>query len=278
MSVAVFGLALCAAILHATWNAFLRTGADRLWTVTVMSFSSTAVAVPFALHYGLPAFDLWPYVILSACLQGAYSALLVAAYRQGELGQVYPIVRGSVPLLVMLGTLVLANEHPAAPQAIGVALVAGGIASLALGKGRPPLASILYALATGVVIAGYATIDALGVRQAPSAGAYAMWVMAIYGVVMPATFIACRGRLAIDLRARETRKALGGGAISLIAYALVVAAFDLGPAGPVAAIRETSVVFAALIGWFFLGETLTPRRIAACAIVMLGVVFLGYRM
>jgi drug/metabolite transporter (DMT)-like permease len=277
MSPTVIGLALLAAVLHATWNAFLRTGADRLWTVTVMSFASTAVALPFAIYYGLPASEVWLYVVASAGLQVAYSLFLVAAYRQGELGQVYPIVRGSVPLLVLLGASVMAHEHPSLLQTVGVSLVAGGIASLAFGRGSAPTASILYALATGTIIAFYATVDAIGVREAGSAGAYAAWVLVIYGVLLLATFLVCRGGIAVNIRAPETLNALGGGVVSLIAYGLVVAAFKLGPAGPVAAIRETSVVFAALIGWLFLGERLTPRRIAACAIVALGAICLGYR-
>jgi drug/metabolite transporter (DMT)-like permease len=277
MSAAVIGLALLAAFFHASWNAFLRTGVDRLWTVTVMSFASTAIALPFAIYYGLPEPGVWPYVIASAVLQVAYSVLLVAAYREGELGQVYPIVRGSVPLLVLLGASVMARQHPTLLQTLGVSLVAGGIASLSFGRGRAPTTSILYAFATGAIIALYATVDAIGVRAAGSAGAYAAWVLVIYGVLQPATFLVCRGRLAIDVRSPETLNALAGGVVALFAYALVVAAFRLGPAGPVAAIRETSVVFAALIGWLLLGEKLTPRRIAACAVVTLGAVCLGYR-
>lgn len=277
MSSTVIGLALLAAFLHASWNAFLRTGADRLWTVTVMSVASTVVALPFAVYYGLPAADVWPYVLVSACLQTLYSVLLVAAYRHGELGQVYPIVRGSVPLLVLLGASVLAHEHPTMLQTLGVTLVAVGIASLSFGRASAPTSSILYALATGAIIALYATVDAIGVRLAGHAGAYAAWVLVLYGLVLMATFLAVRGVPAIDLRSPQTRNALVGGVVSLFAYGLVVAAFKLGPAGPVAAIRETSVVFAALIGRIFLGERLTPKRIVACAVVTLGAVCLGYR-
>lgn len=276
MSLAVIGLALFAAIMHATWNAFLRTGADRLWSVTVMSFSSTVVAVPFAILH-LPTPHAWPYVVLSACLQVTYSVLLVAAYRYGELGQVYPIIRGSVPLLVTLGGSLIAHQYPTIPQAIGVTLVAVGIMSLSLGKGRAPTASILFALATGVIIASYATVDAIGVRQAGSSGSYTAWVLVIYGALLPATFVGFRGKLTVDFRATETLKALGGGLFSLVSYGVIVAAFALGPAGPITAIRETSVVFAALIGWLFLRETLTPRRIAACVVVALGAISIGYR-
>ena len=277
MSPLVIGLALFAAILHASWNAFLRTGADRLWTVTVMSFSSTALAVPLAIINGFPATSAWLYVALSACLQVGYSVFLVAAYRYGELGQVYPIVRGSVPLLVTLGGFLLAGQQLTVLETVGVGLVGGGIVGLSLGRGRAATTSILYALATGAIIAAYATVDALGVRAAGNVGAYTAWVLLAYGALLPATFVACRGRLAVDPRAPETWKALGGGLFALLAYGVVVAALALGPAGPITAIRETSVVFAAFIGRLFLGETLTPRRVGACAVVALGAICLAYQ-
>jgi drug/metabolite transporter (DMT)-like permease len=276
MSTAVVGLALFAAILHATWNAFLRTGADRLWTVTVMSLAGTIVALPFVFIYPLPASSAWLYIALSACLQTGYSVFLVAAYRNGELGQVYPIVRGTVPLLVTLGGFLLAGDRLGSYQLAGVVLVAAGIMSLSLGKGRAATSSILFALATGAIIAAYATVDTIGVREAGHTGAYTAWVVVIYGALLPITFILIRGKLSIDIRSPETLKALGGGVVALIAYGVIIAAFALGPAGPITALRETSVVFAALIGWLFLGETLTPRRILACTVVVLGAICLGY--
>ena len=276
MSATVIALALLAAVLHATWNAFLRSGADRLWTVTVMSFAMMVVAVPFAAILPLPAPSAWPYLALSSCLQVGYSVFLVSAYRHGELGQVYPIVRGSVPLLVTLGGFVFAGEHLAARPLFGVVLVALGIMSLALGKGRASKTSILFALATGAFIASYATVDAIGVREAADAGAYATWIFVIYGALMVATFVAFRGKLTLDIRSPETLKALGGGMVSLVAYGTVIAAYALGPVGPITALRETSVVFAALIGWTFLGEALTTRRVIACAVVALGAVCVGY--
>jgi drug/metabolite transporter (DMT)-like permease len=276
MSAGVISLALFAAILHAAWNAFLRNGADRLWTVTVMSFSSTAVALPFVFIYPMPASSAWLYVALSAMLQVGYSVFLVAAYRYGELGQVYPIVRGTVPLLVTLGGFLLADQRLGTYRMAGVVLVAAGIMSLSLGKGRAATYSILFALATGAIIAGYATVDAIGVRQAGSSGAYTAWVLVFYGALLPATFIFMRGKLTVDFRSPETQKALAGGIVALIAYGAVVAAFALGPAGPITALRETSVVFAVLIGWLFLGEVLTLRRVVACAIVALGAICLVY--
>jgi drug/metabolite transporter (DMT)-like permease len=276
MSAAVIGLALSAAILHATWNAFLRSGGDRLWTVTVMSFASTIVALPFVLIYPLPASGAWLYIVLSAALQVGYSIFLVAAYRYGELGQVYPIVRGTIPLLVTVGGFIITGDEINSYQIAGVVLVALGIMSLALGKGRASTSSILFALVTGAIIAAYATVDSIGVRQTGQSGAYTAWVLVLYGTFLLVAFLVLRRRLVVDVRAPDTWKALGGGLVAMVAYGVIVAAFALGPAGPITALRETSVVFAVLIGWLFLGEALAVRRIIACVIVASGAILLGH--
>lgn len=275
MSATVIGLALFAAVLHAIWNAFLRSGGDRLWTVTVMSFASTAAALPLLFVYPLPASGTWPYIALSALLQVGYSVFLVAAYRHGELGQVYPIVRGTVPLLVTVGSFLFAGDRLDEYQISGIVLVSVGIMSLTLGKGRASISSILFALATGGIIAAYAMVDSIGVRQAGQSAAYTAWVLVLYGTLLPAAFVIMRGKLSVDIRSPETWKALGGGLVAMVAYGVVVAAFALGPAGPITALRETSVVFAFLIGWLFLRETLTFRRVVACLIVAGGAVLLG---
>lgn len=275
MSPSVSALALFAAILHATWNAFLKSGGDRLWTVTVMSFASTAVALPLLFVFPVPQPDAWPYILASAVLQVGYSVFLVAAYRHGDLGQVYPIVRGTVPLLVTVGGFLVFGSHLSPFQIAGVALVAAGIMSLSVGARRASTASMLFALATGAIIAAYATVDSVGVRLAGVTGGYTAWVLVIYGTLLPAAFILMRGRLVVDLHARETWTALGGGLVAMIAYGVVVLAFAMGPAGPITALRETSVVFAVLIGWVFLGEQLTARRLLACVVVGVGAVLLG---
>ncbi|MCJ8520333.1 drug/metabolite transporter (DMT)-like permease [Pseudorhizobium tarimense] len=275
MSAVVIGLALFAAILHATWNAFLRNGGDRLWTVTVMSFASTVLTLPFVLIYPLPVSDAWLYFVLSTILQLGYSIFLVAAYRYGELGQVYPIVRGTVPLLGTSGGLVITGDTLNSYQNAGVVLIALGIMSLALGRGRASASSILFALATGAIIAAYATVDSMGYGKQDKAGSSTAWVLVLYGLFLPTAYLALRQRLVVDFRAPGTWKALGGGLVAMVAYGVVAAAFALGPAGPITALRKTSVVFAVLIGWMFLGEALSVRRIFACQIVAVGAFLLG---
>lgn len=275
MSELAASLALLAAVLHATWNALLRGGADRLWSVTVMSFSGTAFALAATFFLPLPAAPAWPYIALSAVLQVGYSVFLVAAYRHGDLGQVYPMVRGSVPVLVTLGGLVFRGEHLGILQVAGVGAVGAGLVGLSRGGQRLPAASLLFALSTGALIACYVTCDAVGVRLAGTSGAYTAWVLVLYGALLPMTFMVMRGRLRVDLHARATWAALAGGLVAMAAYGLVVTALAFGPAGPVTALRETSVVFAALIGWMFLGETLSARRAVACVVVAVGVICLG---
>ena len=276
MSIPVVALALFAAVLHASWNAFLRSGADRFWTMTVMCLAMSVAALPFALLLPWPAPEAWPYLFASALFQVLYSLLLIAAYRHGELGQVYPIIRGSAPLLVTFAGLVFAGEVVQARPMLGIALVVLGIMLLALGKGRASLGSILFALATGVGIAGYSTVDAIGIRLSGNTAAYITWVFLLPGIMIAVAFIAIRGPLRIDLRSRETAKAIGGGLVSLASYGAVLVAFTMGPAGPISALRETSVVFAVLIGWLFLGERLTVKRIAACSVVAAGAILIGF--
>lgn len=272
MSTIAIALALVAAILHASWNAFLRNGADRLWSVTVMSLAGTLVALPFIAWFPLPEGEAWFYILMSATLQVGYSLFLVAAYRHGELGQVYPIVRGTVPLLVTLGGFLFFGEILGTFQTIGVMLVAAGIMSLSLGKTRAATSSLLFAFATGLVIACYSTVDSRGVKFVEQPAAYAMWVLFLYGLMLAITYAVLRRGLAIDIRSPVTWKAFGGGVVAMIAYGLVVVAYAFAPAGLVTAVRETSVVFAVLIGALFLGERPTLKRLFACLTVALGAI------
>lgn len=276
MSASVVLLALFAAALHACWNAFLRSGADRFWTMTIMALAMTVVALPVALILPLPSPEAWFYLVGSAVFQLIYSLLLVAAYRHGELGQVYPIIRGSAPLLVTLAGVIFARELPLPLSMAGICFVVLGILLLALGRGKASTGSMLYALATGVSIAGYSTIDAVGIRLSGNTSAYIAWVFVLPGILLLVAFMAMRGPLRIDLRSRETVKAIGGGLVSLVSYGVVLLAYSMAPAGPVSALRETSVVFAVMIGWLLLGETLSAKRIAACIVVAAGAILIGF--
>jgi drug/metabolite transporter (DMT)-like permease len=276
MRTAIVGLTLFAAVLHATWNAVLRSGTDRLWSMTIMSFATTAAAIPLALLLPLPLTSCWGYLVVSSFLQVAYSILLARAYEYGELGQVYPIVRGSVPVLATLGGFLLAGQRVGGPALLGITLISLGIASLAFGRVRTDGRSVAFGLASALFVASYVTADAVGVRLAGNPRSYAVWAFLIFGVQMPIAFWLIRGRLTERLPLPETLKAVAGGLLSLGSYGAVITALALGNAGPVSALRETSIVFSALIGWLFLGERLTPRRLLVCLTVTVGAVCIGY--
>jgi drug/metabolite transporter (DMT)-like permease len=269
-------LTLLAAMLHATWNAVLRSSLDRLWSVTIMSFATTLAAVPFALLLPLPLTQSWTYLGFSAVLQVAYIILLAHAYRSGELAQVYPVVRGSVPLLVTIGGFVLAGQRVGPAGLLGIALISLGIVSLALGRVRAEAKTLALGLLTALLVASYVTADGIGVRLSGNPQSYAAWIFLIYGALLPATFLLLRGGITVKLRAPETVKALTGGFISLASYGAIIAALAVSKLGPVSALRETSIVFAALIGHVVLGERLTGRRMLVCLAVTLGAVCIAF--
>src|SRR5215469_14763762 len=276
MTPLVITLVLCAAILHASWNAVLRGRDDKLWSVTVMSFAATVVAIPVVALLPFPTAASWPYLSLSVALQVIYSWFLVLAYRHGDLGQVYPMVRGAVPLLVTLGAAIFAGEHLSTPALAGIVLVSLGIMSLALGKGRAHPKAVAAALANSLIIATYTVTDGIGARLSGNAFSYVTWIFLLYGILMPAAFITTRGRLDVRWNVPETRTALIAGIVQLVTYGTVIWALSMAPIGPVSALRETSIVFAALIGRMFLSEPLTVRRLGACVVIAAGAACLGY--
>ncbi len=276
MSTGLVGLVLLAAVLHAGWNAVLRTHGDRLWMATVMSFASSAVALPFALLLPLPAAASWPYLGFSAAVQVLYTYFLVRCYKVADLGSVYPVIRGCVPLLVTLGAALFAGEPLRPATAIGVGLVSLGIAAMALGRGNGGARAVALAMATGGVIAAYTVTDGVGVRLAGGSAGYTAWIFVLFGALLPLSYRLVRGPLVLRGRLPELRVAGLAGAVQLLTYGLVMWAFTLGPLGPVSALRETSVVAATLIGWRFLGEKLSGARLGACAAIALGACCLSY--
>jgi drug/metabolite transporter (DMT)-like permease len=276
MSFEISLIILLAAVLHASWNALLRAGTDRLWSITMMCIAIALVCGGLALVLPMPARVSWGYAILSALFHVGYNLFLVRTYRSGDLGQTYPIARGSSPLLVSIGAAFFAGELPDPISMAGVLLVSGGIISLAFQGRRLGLDSVAYALGTGCFIGAYSVTDGIGVRLAGTPIGYTIWMCLLWGVMMLPVYGIIRDWRSLIRGPRETWVAAGGGIVSLIAYGIVIFAMSLGPMGPVSALRETSVVFAALIGRFFLHESLTAHRIAACIVVAIGAVCIGH--
>ena len=274
MTPTVTALVLSSALLHASWNALLRSGTDRLWSLAVMTASASLVASPFALLLPAPARDSWPLLALSASLQLAYGFLLVRAYRHGALGQVYPIARGLSPVLVALFAALVAGEQLSARAWLGIALVSCGIFGSAFGRGRLDPGSLAAALATGVFIAAYTVTDGIGARASQHATSYAAWLFVAHGSCTSLAYLAIRRSLPPSPVGPETFKAALGGIVSMIAYGIVVWAMSQSPMGAVSALRETSILFAVIIARIFLGEPLTPARILSVLAIAAGAICL----
>lgn len=276
MPIGISLIVLVAAVLHASWNALLRGGSDRLWSMTIMCIAIALVCALMAPFVPVPATASWACVALSALLHVGYNLFLVRTYRTGDLGQTYPIARGASPLLVSLGAAVFARELPGALGLTGVLLVSGGIVALAFQGRTIGRQTLLFALGTGCFIGAYSVTDGIGVRLSGSPVGYTVWMCLSWGLLAPATYIVLRDPRSLMRGRREMLVTGGAGIVSLLAYGIVIFAMARGEMGPVSALRETSVVFAALIGRVFLRERLSPHRIMACLMVAAGAVLIGH--
>lgn len=269
-------LVLLAAFLHAAWNALLRGGANRAQSMAIMNATLGIAGLALLAVAGLPAQASWVFAIASGVLHWIYVALLVVTYRSGDLGETYPVARGSSPALVALGGSVLAGEWMNPLGIVGIGLVSAGIFMLAAAKGRLHAMNLPWALMTGVSIAAYTVVDGFGVRASQNWLGYTAAIFA-FVIAVPAWFLARYGTAFFKASAAEAGKAIGGGMISLAAYGAIIWAMQTSAMGAVSALRETSVVFAALLGAAFLRERLTAWRIAACCVIAAGAACVGWR-
>ena len=280
MPVEIVAIVLIAAIAHASWNALVKGDDDRLVTLGAANAVRFLLCVPVVLVLPLPAAASWPYLVLSAILHVGYYVFLISAYRFGDLSKVYPLARGLSPLLVAAGAFAFAGERLGPAALAGVGVACAGIASLsaegASMRGGDHRRGILFAAGTAAFIASYTVTDAMGARLSGNAVSYVAWLGILDGLPMLiAAAVLRRAALARHL-ARRAWKSVAGGALQLAAYGLVVWALVLAPMAAVSALRETSVLFAAIIGVKLLGEPLGRRRIAAAALVAAGIVMIEW--
>jgi len=270
-------LVLLAAVMHASWNALVKANGDRLaMQALVIFFSSVpaAAALPFV---PLPATASLPFLLVSLIVHGFYYATLLGAYRHGDLSQVYPIARGAAPLMVALGAWAFAGEAMNWQGWLGVIIVSLAIMSLAApGRIRHEreLPSIGFALATGVTIALYSLADGMGVRRAGDDFSYILWLLAIEGLpLLLVSFWLRRGRIRASF-VPALPKGIGGGILAGLGYGIVIWAMGRAPMAHVSALRETSVILAAVIGTMVLREPFGLRRIVASGLIVAGAALL----
>ncbi|MGY0156302.1 EamA family transporter [Edwardsiella tarda] len=274
MTTAVFIAVLFAALLHASWNVLVKGGADRFVSVALVALFAGLTALPLLpLCAALPA-AAWYWLALSVLVHTAYSLFLSRAYSHGDLGQMYPLARGCAPLLVMLLSLLLLRETPSFLATAGALILIGGVLLMALrGASRRPLsgAALRDALLSALCTAGYTLTDGAGARAAGDALGYTLWLFALNGGVMLVWLWQRQGARTGYLIRSTWRRGLAGGAMSLLAYGIVIWAMTQAPIGIVAALRESSVLFALLLSARLLHEPLGRARVTAALVILCGV-------
>ena len=313
MPIEIVAIVLVAALAHASWNALVKSDDDRLATLGAVNAVRFLLCVPIVLALPLPARASWPFLLASAILHVGYYTFLISAYRYGDLSKIYPLARGLSPLLVAAGAFAIAGERLSPIALAGVAIACAGIASVSFGGGgtqaggavtpvrgdrertkpmpgtgdgaatahdviraRNDRRGLVFAAGTALFIAAYTVTDAMGARLSGDAVSYVAWLAILDGLPMLiAAAVLRRTALAHHLAARKLKSAVGG-ALQLTAYGLVVWALALAPMAAVSALRETGVLFAAIIGVKLLGEPLGTRRITAAALVAAGIAMIEW--
>lgn len=277
MSTVVFFAVMAAAILHAVWNALVKGGQDKhlnMGAVVLGHMPLAALVLPFV---PAPAVESWPYLVAGIGLHVGYQLFLLRSYRVGDLTQVYPIARGTAPLLVAAISVVFLGVHLQTIEVLAVLTIGAGIISLSLvrqGDGDRNIHAAMLALITGCFIAVYSLVDGVGARLAGTALGFYGWLAIGNGLVFAAFTALTRPGLLVQIPHRAKRVFAVGGSASFAAYALVIWSFTQAPIALVTALRETSIVFALLIGVFFLKEKLDLAKVASTMITLLGAALL----
>jgi drug/metabolite transporter (DMT)-like permease len=271
LSAAVTLAVLGAAVTHAVWNAIAHGIKDQTLAFALIGVGGIAVGIPLVIGAALPRADCWPYLLASVVIHVFYNLLLMQCYRLGEFGQVYPLARGTSPLVVTILAAIFIHEHLALLQVGGIGVVSAGLAVLVLAGRRPGRAAFLAAVGTGLTIAAYTTVDGVGVRLSGSPVGYIGWLMVLESLGVPMFAMARRRDVLLKQPPRILLAGLGAGALSVLAYGLVLWAQTRGALAPIAALRETSVIFGAIIATLVFREPFGRTRIAATVLVAAGI-------
>lgn len=276
MTTSIFIVVLLAAVLHAAWNAVIKIPGDALVRLTIVNFTGGIIAMCLIPIAGLPDIEAWPYIGASLLIHTLYHIALLAGYRTGDLSFVYPIARGVAPVLIATGGYYFVGEQLSQTAIIGLLIASIGIISIGLIGQHPKhvIKPFFYALLTGLCIASYSLVDGLGGRLSNNVFAYITWLFFLDAIpITAATLWLRQGQLTTTLKS-SWKTGLLGGCFAFSAYGLVIWAMSNTPMSEVSAVRETSVVFATLIGVYFLGETMRWSRVVASLMVAGGVMLM----
>ena len=282
MPISVTLVVLTAAVTHATWNALAHRIKDQLVAFGLIGAGAVVIAIPLAVLAATPRGASWPFLLASVAIHVFYNLFLMRSFTYGDFGQVYPLARGTSPLVVTVLAAIFAAETPTLPQAAGVLTVSAGMATLVLAgrreaaaAGRPSRAALLAAFATGLTIAAYTVVDGIGVRRSGSPVGYIAWLMILESLCVPAWALVKRRQALREASRSTVATGLLAGALSVLAYGLVLWAQTRGTLAPIAALRETSVIFGALIATLAFKEPFGRARILAAVLVAAGILILS---
>ena len=278
METFVFLAVLFAAACHAGWNALIKVGLDPLSTTTLISVGSGIVALAFAPLVGMPASAAWPWLLASVVIHLVYFASLIESYRTGDLGQVYPIARGSAPLMTAAVTSIFIGEKLSTLGWTGIVALVAGVLLLSARGGRHlaeiDRRAIGFALFTALTICAYSVVDGIGARLSANPNGYSVWLFIGIAMVMVPYALYRDGRDVIPAMQRFWLRGFAGGALQVLSYGIAIWAMTVAPIAIVATLRETSVLFGAAIAVVILKEPLRAVRIVAACLIVCGLVLI----
>jgi drug/metabolite transporter (DMT)-like permease len=274
MPLTVFAVIILAALLHASWNAIVKAAPNKLLTTIMVATAAAGISVALIPFLTEPSPSSFPYAVASALLQIIYFLLLARTYHVADMSQVYPLMRGTAPLIVAIVSTFQMDDALSPFAWIGLTAICLGIFIIALGSSLKDRRGMRLALLNALVIAGYTLIDGLGVRKSAAPAAYTLWVFLLTGAPLALWAISARRSTFVPYVGRHWRLGIAGGIGTTASYGLALWAMTVAPIAVVAALRETSILFATLIAGFVLREPIGPRRVISACIIAGGAAIL----
>ncbi|WP_137045771.1 DMT family transporter [Pseudolabrys sp. FHR47] len=270
-------LMLSAALLHASWHALIKSAANGIAAIAGMGLVATAVAAAVMPFVPFPPAAVWPVIAGSVCLHCGYKLALARSYSLGDLGQAFPLARGFVPLFAAGLAFLVMGELPKSGQVLGIAVVSGGLIWLSADSVRGGVDGRLFlaALVAGMTVAGYAVVDAYGTRLAGDWLSFTVWLVIVDSGSFFLLILAVQGRQLLDRLWIDRTRTLASGLLGIGSFGVFLWALSRSPVGPVAALRESSVLFAAIIGMVWYGEARSPHRLGAAAVIFAGLMIIA---
>ena len=270
MTLSVFCILLFAALLHASWNAIVKAGTDKLYSAISVSGSATLIALVLLPFSPQPSVASWPFLVVSCALQVVYTVLVAKTYQVSDMSQTYPLMRGSAPLLVAITSVAFLGSNLSTSAWIGIAIICAGILAMATSGRSTNKAGLALAFLNAGVIASYTLIDGLGVRLSGTPAAYTLWIFLLTGIPLIVWAFAARRMAFQNYIATNWHLGMIGGAGTIVSYGLALWAMTLAPVAVIAALRETSILFGTAISALVLKEHISIVRVIAVGIIAVG--------